>query len=106
MRISWALSLDSSVFPEHNGKPQETRLTIKLEENGRSEEAYIDAALKGIRRHLGISRIPKAISFKRAVQAIPQYGVGHLEKMAALKTQFSQKLPHCHLVGNYLKELA
>lgn len=94
---------DSSVFPEHNQRAQETRLTIKLAENGRSEEESIDAALNGIRRHLGISRMPKAISFKRAVAAIPQYGVGHLEKMAALNVQFSQRVPHCQLVGNYLQ---
>ena len=94
---------DSSVFPEHNRKDQETRLTIKLEDNGRSEEKYVDAALKGIRRHLGISRMPKAISFKRALRAIPQYGVGHLEKMAELKARFCKKLPNCHLVGNYLQ---
>ncbi len=94
---------DSSVFSEHNRRDQETRLTIKLEDNGRSEEKYVDAALKGIRRHLGISRMPKAISFKRAQRAIPQYGVGHLEKMGELKNCFRKKLPNCHLVGNYLQ---
>jgi oxygen-dependent protoporphyrinogen oxidase len=93
---------DSSVFSEHNRSSNETRLTIKLEETGRSEETYIDAALRGIRRHLGISQIPKAISFKRASLAIPQYGVGHLEKMIEMKNCFRQKLPRCHLVGNYL----
>ena len=93
---------DSSVFSEHNRKNQETRLTIKIEDNGRSEEFYIDAALKGIRRHLGISMTPQAISFKRTHRAIPQYGVGHLEKMVELKSQFKAKLPNCHLVGNYL----
>lgn len=93
---------DSSVFPEHNRKSQETRLTIKLEDLGFSEEKYIDVALRGIRRHLGISRMPKSMSFKYAVQAIPQYGVGHLEKMADLKSAFSKHLPNCHLVGNYL----
>ena len=94
---------DSSVFPEHNRSNQETRLTIKMEETGRSEEKTIEAALKGIRRHLGISQIPKAVSFKRAKWAIPQYGVGHLEKMAELKALFGQKLPQCQLVGNYLE---
>lgn len=93
---------DSSVFPEHNRKAQETRLTIKLEDTGRNEEFYIDAALRGIRRHLGISRMPKAISFKRTVRAMPQYGVGHLEKMAEMKCAFRKILPCCQLVGNYL----
>jgi oxygen-dependent protoporphyrinogen oxidase len=94
---------DSSVFTEHNRRDQETRLTIKLEDKGTSEEKCIEAALKGIRSHLGISRLPTAISFKRATRAIPQYGVGHLEKMAELKTRFRQTLPNCQLVGNYLQ---
>ncbi len=93
---------DSSVFPEHNRSTQETRLTIKLEETGRSEEKIIDAALKGIRRHLGISQIPKSISFKRTPRSVPQYGVGHLEKMSELNHQFSQKHSQCRLVGSYL----
>jgi oxygen-dependent protoporphyrinogen oxidase len=94
---------DSSVFLEHNRTDRETRLTIKLEDNGRTEEKYVEAALKGIRRHLGISTMPKAISCKRNSRAIPQYGVGHLEKMAELKNRFCKKLPQCHLVGNYLQ---
>ncbi len=93
---------DSSVFMEHNRRDQETRLTIKLEDIGQSEEKYVDAALKGIRRHLGISRVPKAISFKHTLRSIPQYGVGHLDKMTDLKNRFCKKLPRCHLVGNYM----
>jgi oxygen-dependent protoporphyrinogen oxidase len=94
---------DSSVFSEHNRREQETRLTIKLSDNGRTEEKHIEAALKGIRRHLGISRMPKAISFKHALRSIPQYGVGHLEKMGHIKVRFCKKLPNCQLVGNYLQ---
>jgi oxygen-dependent protoporphyrinogen oxidase len=94
---------DSSLFSEHNRKPQETRLTIKLQETGHSEEKNVEMALKGIRRHLGISQMPKVISFKSTPRAIPQYGVGHLEKMTELKNQFCKKLPRCQLVGNYLE---
>ncbi len=93
---------DSSVFPQHNQRNRETRLTIKIEDKGREDAWYIDAALRGIRKHLGISRMPTAISFKRAVRAIPQYGVGHLEKMAGLKEEFNKRLPRCFLLGNYL----
>ena len=94
---------DSCVFPHHNKRLKETRLTIKIGETGKSEECYIDEALRGIRRHLGISQIPKAISFKRASAAIPQYGVGHLEKMNDVLNAFKKDLPGCHLVGNYLR---
>jgi oxygen-dependent protoporphyrinogen oxidase len=95
---------DSSVFPMHNRSNQETRLTIKLEETARSQEKTIETALKGLRRHLGISQIPKCVSFIRT--AIPQYGVGHLEKMAELKNQLCSKLPQFQLVGNYLEGIS
>jgi oxygen-dependent protoporphyrinogen oxidase len=97
---------DSSIFSQHNRHVQETRLTVKLAELGRSEETYIDAALRGIRRHLGISRLPQAISFKCNHRAIPQYGVGHLEKMVGIKDYLRKKFPHCHLVGNYLNGIS
>jgi oxygen-dependent protoporphyrinogen oxidase len=94
---------DSSIFPVHNQKRQETRLTIKMEDTGRSEQKHIEAAMRGIRRHLGISQVPKAVHFKCAQRAIPQYGVGHLEKMAGIKKQLQDKLPQCHFLGNYLQ---
>ena len=93
---------DSSVFPEMNTRPSETRLTIKLEENGKSEEEYVQLALKGIRKHLNISGTPKAIHCKRASRAIPQYRVGHLEKMEQLDQELRSSFPECYLVGNYI----
>lgn len=93
---------DSSVFPQHNKSPQQTRLTIKMQDRGREEVWYIDAALRGIRKHLNISQTPNAISFKRAIRAIPQYGVCHLEKMTGLREEFNKRLPRCFLAGNYL----
>lgn len=93
---------DSSVFPEHNRRNQETRLTIMMRENGREDDVYIQAALRGIRRQLGVSRLPTEVSLKRAVGAIPQYGVGHLERMNELKQLLRAKLPQCYFLGNYL----
>lgn len=97
---------DSSVFSQHNRSQGETRLTIKMDDKGQSEEKKIEAALKAVRRHLGISQTPKAVSIKHPSRAIPQYGVGHLEKMAELKSQMSQKFPRCHLIGNYLEGIS
>jgi oxygen-dependent protoporphyrinogen oxidase len=93
---------DSSVFSEQNRGQQQTRLTIKMEEDGRSDAKYVESALKGIRKHLGISDAPHALSIKRAVRAIPQYRVGHLEKMEALSERLRKKCPRIHLHGNYL----
>ncbi|MEN9344299.1 MAG: putative protoporphyrinogen oxidase [Chlamydiota bacterium] len=93
---------DSSVFPEHNRQIEQTRLTIKLDENGRQEDEYIRSALSGIRRHLNISRTPDAICCKKATAAIPQYCTFHLEKMEQFDKQLRLKLPQCYLVGNYI----
>jgi oxygen-dependent protoporphyrinogen oxidase len=93
---------DSSVFPQHNERLRETRLTIKLEDRGLSKESMIENALQGIKRHLGISHQPDAISYKRAIHAIPQYGVGHLDAMQKIEQQLIDLFPRCRLVGNYL----
>lgn len=93
---------DSSVFPQHNERPFETRLTIKLEDRGLSRESMIENALQGIKRHLGITKLPDAISYKLAINAIPQYGVGHLDAMVKLEKDLEEKLPRFRFVGNYL----
>lgn len=93
---------DSHVFPEHNQHARETRLTVKIEDKGGSDQDYIDAALKGVKKHLGLASVPKAITLKRVREALPQYEVGHLETMAALNARFRQALPSCFLVGNYI----
>ncbi|MBS0654069.1 MAG: FAD-dependent oxidoreductase, partial [Verrucomicrobia bacterium] len=93
---------DSSVFPQHNERPFETRLTIKLEDRGLSRDSMIEIALQGIKRHLGITKLPDAISYKLAINAIPQYGVGHLDVMAKLEKDLKTKFPRFRFVGNYL----
>ncbi|PWU16195.1 MAG: hypothetical protein C5B45_01150, partial [Chlamydiae bacterium] len=92
---------DSSIFRQHNKHPKETRLTVKLKDLGQSEEEAIQIALLSIRRHLKISIQPDVISFKRAFSSIPQYTVGHLERMESLYPEFQQKIPRCYLLGNY-----
>ncbi|MGL5263732.1 MAG: protoporphyrinogen oxidase [Candidatus Rhabdochlamydia sp.] len=92
---------DSSIFKQHNKHPQETRLTIKLKDVGQSKEEAIQAALLGIHKHLKISLKPDVISFKRTHAAIPQYTVGHLERMESLYSAFQKIMPRCYLTGNY-----
>ncbi len=93
---------DSSVFPQHNERSHETRLTIKLEDRGLSKDSMIETALQGIKRHLGISKLPDAISYKLAINAIPQYGIGHLDVMAKLEKDLKLKFPRFRFAGNYL----
>lgn len=93
---------DSSIFKQHNNYPKETRLTIKLKDLGQPEEEAFQTALLSIRRHLKISRQPDRVSCKKVLSAIPQYTVGHLERMQKLRRQLQQKMPRCYLLGNYL----
>ena len=97
---------DSYVFPQLNSYKHETRLTIKLDEDGRIDMQYVEAALKGIKKHLGISTAPDAISIKRALRAIPQYHVGHLEKMERLMVRARARHPGIVLHGNYLSGMS
>ena len=97
---------DSSVFPHHNRSKEETRLTIKLEDRGLSRESMIEIALQGIKRHLGIDEKPDAISYKLAVNAIPQYGVGHLDTMAQFDKELREKFPRLRFTGSYLNGIS
>ncbi len=97
---------DSSVIPQHNERPLETRLTIMLEDRGLSRESMVEVALQGIKRHLNIARKPDAISYKQAIHAIPQYSVGHLEAMERIQKELEERLPRFRFVGNYLSGVA
>jgi oxygen-dependent protoporphyrinogen oxidase len=64
---------DSSIFPEQNSRPQETRITSMV----RPEEPHpVEAALHAARRHLGIASVPLYASAHLAENAIPQFEVG------------------------------
>lgn len=93
---------DSSIFPEHNKHSMQTRLTVKLKDTGNSQEELIQAALEGMKRHLKISRLPSQVLLTRSTDAIPQYRVGHLEKMEQLNHAFRNQFPNVYLLGNYL----
>ncbi len=97
---------DSSVFPKLNKSKEETRLTVKLGDRGLSRDAMIETALQGLKAHLGIDEKPDAISYKLAVHAIPQYGVGHLDVMAQFDRELKEKFPRLRFVGNYLNGIS
>ncbi|GES63510.1 protoporphyrinogen oxidase [Aspergillus terreus] len=48
------------------------------------EKASIDMACSVLNRHLGITETPKLVACTRAQDAIPQYTVGHLQRMRVL----------------------
>lgn len=88
----WGMTFDSDIFPDLNQGVQ-TRVCVMLE----SEERARECALEGIQRYLGITKAPDTILIGHATGAIPQYTIGHSQRVEA----FKRALPsHVHLLGN------
>lgn len=97
---------DSSVFPQQNQIPEETRLTVMMGGEHMphmirfSEQELKAMALNAISSHLGIETVPDAISVTVAKSAIPQYVIGHARKVTALETTLSRVVPNMTLSGH------
>jgi len=98
---------DSSVFPQQNLYPEETRLTAML--GGVLHPNLIDLSeneiwalvQSSIRKHLGIASYPDVIKIIKARKAIPQYILGHNEKIKSIETVLeAQFFGHIKLLGN------
>lgn len=87
---------DSEIFPQQNEHPEETRLSVLMRGNQQSQER----ALEALRDHLGIRETPQAIATTTAF--IPQYHLGHQQKIADLQERIKTHFPRCSLLGNYL----
>ena len=88
---------DSVIFPMQNESPFETRLTVMLKRGG------VDTALQGLRRHLDIREVPSHVSLKKWDQVLPQYGIDHLERVAAFERHLQKHYPHIQCTGNFLR---
>lgn len=85
---------DSSAFPEQNRSPDQTRLTVFTR-----QQKPLEIALEAIERHLGIKEEPDSVAISHADNAIPQYYVGHLNRVAKIKEECSRTYPHLALLG-------
>lgn len=98
---------DSSVFPQQNTIPEQTRLTAMLGGEHHAEmflamkeEDFAATALDGLHRHLGIEAAPDSVAVQVARCAIPQYLVGHSAKVAAIEKILARIFPRVILHGN------
>jgi oxygen-dependent protoporphyrinogen oxidase len=85
---------DSSVFPEQG---LGTRLTVMIKQQ---VENPVDVALRSLHKHLGIQRIPDTYYVHRALQAIPQYKVGHTEKVRKIEEMIRMQGLPLSLLGS------
>jgi oxygen-dependent protoporphyrinogen oxidase len=64
-----------------------------------TDEVIAEAALTQLRRILGSVPEPAFHTLRRWPRSLPQYGVGHLERVKRLEAMITQ-LPGLHLLGN------
>ncbi len=97
---------DSSIFPQQNKDPGQTRLTVMMggsrnpEMRELSNEESIEIALDAIHQHMGIRAQSKIIQVKQAKGAIPQFEVGYLQWKSQIQKAMHQLSPRLHLSGS------
>jgi protoporphyrinogen/coproporphyrinogen III oxidase len=100
---------DSSAFPEQNQHPQETRLTVMMggaqypDLINESKQTLETLALDALNRHLGITTCPDTLAIHYAKNAIPQYHVGHAQRVEEIERQFPHNIT---LLGNSFRGVA
>lgn len=85
---------DSSAFPSQNQHVSETRLTVMMNTFDQ------DAVLEALERHLGIKKSPDVLKHHRQSNALPQYLVGHSEKVKAIQNKMHSFSDQFLTVGN------
>ena len=97
---------NSSLF--HNRAPNGTSLLTSFVGGARNPDAAqsADAELVSIvhgelQKVLGISTEPRVISITRYQRSIPQYNIGHFERVRRIESLL-QEAPGVQLIGNYL----
>lgn len=96
---------DSCVFPQQNQQIEETRLTVMMggmrypEICQLGDDEQLKMALKAASKHLQIDVLPDASGVSVARDAIPQYTVGHIERVLAIKQGLHRLSPHLTCLG-------
>lgn len=97
---------DSCVFPEQQQSQNETRLTVMIggvqmkDFSERKEPDFLALALKAVEKHLKITCKPDLVNVTIARSAIPQYEVGHEEKVRAIQKTLQELSSHFKVSGS------
>jgi oxygen-dependent protoporphyrinogen oxidase len=68
----------------------------------KSDDELVALALDDLRRWLGVTGKPQAVRIVRWPRAIPQYTIGHADRLAAIEAGL-EKWPTLVPAGNYLR---
>ncbi|MFC7370059.1 protoporphyrinogen oxidase [Fictibacillus iocasae] len=63
------------------------------------DEVILNKVLADLKKSMGISVKPEFYLVSRLVQSMPQYDVGHKEKVAELRERLEKQLPGVHVAG-------
>ncbi len=95
---------DSSIFPEQNTLEHATRLTVLIHERSLlyslSDEKAIQGTLKELEKYLKCDLHPSFQKSHTIPRAIPQYEMGHTEKLKLFREELMEKLPHFSFTGS------
>ena len=94
---------DSSTFPQQNHSTQETRMTVMIggtHMKDFNEKKFDEIALRSLNTHLNITTPPDAINIKIAKKSIPQYQLGHLQKVDDIQREIRAFSNRVTLLGN------
>ena len=103
MGVLWA----DSAFP-HHGKPGYRLIRVFIggtrtpEVTSRSDDELLATTSKALRELLQITGEPTLVDVCPYPAAIPQYHLGHVEKIERLRAR-TATVPGLHLAGNYLE---
>ena len=70
-----------------------------------SDDDIENMTFSAIEKTMGISAQPEYIEIRRLPQAIPQYNVGHRDRLEQIDEEL-KKLPGVFLTGNYLNGIS
>lgn len=96
MGVLW----DSSVFPEQNRHPEETRFTVMLRP---SEHDPLEQAQTALSQQLKVHGRPAASKVSFIKKGIPQYIVGHLDRLNQIEASLP---PSLHLLGSSFRTIS
>jgi protoporphyrinogen/coproporphyrinogen III oxidase len=87
---------DSAIFPQHNMGEAETRITVMISGEG---DGAGEIACRALRRHLGIKIDPDLLLVREARHAIPQYTLGHADRLKKIENLLIERYPQLTLLG-------
>lgn len=97
---------DSSIFPEQNRGQQQTRLSVMMGGAHHQDLMHLDdasivaIARDAVYKQLNISESPQVALVSRALSAIPQYTLGHAERVAKIEESVKKLSPNFKLLGS------